>query len=169
MTVEELVAIEEIKHLKAIYFYTVDMKDWETIPTLFTADAEIDFSSEPEIAGQRESAAGSVVDSESWTFTGGSNYAAWLSSVLTGVVSIHNGHDPLITLVDDGSAAKGIWPMVDRLETKGEVFSGFGHYHDEYRRVDGRWLISKLVMVRMLAVWEPRDTVRLAPASTTRW
>ncbi len=43
---------------------------------------------------------------------------------------------PEITLTGPDSAT-GIWAMYDRVEMPGNRFEGYGHYHDEYRRVDG--------------------------------
>lgn len=39
---EQLLAIEAIKHLKARYFYCMDVKDWEGMREVFSADAIFD-------------------------------------------------------------------------------------------------------------------------------
>jgi hypothetical protein len=158
-TVEDLIALEEIKQLKARYFYTMDTKDWAGYAGTFTDDAEVDFSSQQDLTAQGETQS-EMLDTESWTFTGGAAVAAWLEPVLGAVTSVHHGHDPQITLMGPDTAT-GIWPMTDRLETTDEVFLGFGHYREEYRRVDGEWLISKLVLTRLLGVWERHNIVRL--------
>jgi SnoaL-like domain len=167
MNVEELTAIEEIKRVKARYFYGVDTKDWDLCASLFTSDATIDFSSQAEFAAEGASGAASV-QSESWTFTGGDEFAAWVGPRLQDVVSVHNGHDPIVTLADEGTAA-AIWPMSDRLETRSEVCLGFGYYHDQYRRIDDGWLMSGLVLTRLVGVREPREAARLPKDSPVRW
>jgi hypothetical protein len=165
-TVEDLIAIEQIKQLKARYFYTMDVKDWDGYAGTFTDDAEIDFSSQQDLTEQDDSAS-EMLDTESWKMTGGATAAAWLEPVLAKVTSVHHGHDPQITLTGPDTAT-GIWPMTDRLETSDEVFLGFGHYHEEYRRVDGEWLISSLVLTRLLGVWERRDISRLPTRAAVR-
>jgi hypothetical protein len=165
-TIEDLIAIEEIKQLKARYFYTMDTKDWAGYAGTFTDDAEIDFSSQQDLTEQGESAS-EMLDTESWRMIGGDAAAAWLEPVLGKVTSVHHATDPQITLTGP-DAATAIWPMTDRLETSEEVFLGFGHYHEEYRRVDGEWLISKLLLTRLLGVWERRDIARLPTAAAVR-
>ena len=157
MTLEELAAVEEIRGLKARYFYAVDTRDWALLESLITDEARIDFTSEPDLRGV-SSGAGSVIEAESWTFRGGAEFTAWVAPLLENVISVHNGHDPIITLTG-GETATGVWPMSDRLETQGEVFRGYGHYHDAYRRVESEWLISELTLTRLVAVvGEQRDT-----------
>ena len=44
--VDRLVAIEEIKALKARYFRTMDTKDWDAFAAVFAPDASMDVSGE---------------------------------------------------------------------------------------------------------------------------
>ena len=44
--VERLIAIEEIKHLKARYFRCMDTKDWDGLAGVFAPDAVMDMSGE---------------------------------------------------------------------------------------------------------------------------
>jgi hypothetical protein len=55
-------------------------------------------------------------------------------------------------------SARGIWAMFDRVEFDDVVdhghgvsrgFTGFGHYEEEYRKVDGTWKISFLRITRL--------------------
>jgi hypothetical protein len=52
-------------------------------------------------------------------------------------------------------AARGTWAMEDVLRwTAGgsdltQVLHGYGHYHDSYARVDGRWLIQSSSLSRL--------------------
>lgn len=162
MSIGELTAIEEIKTVKAKYFYAVDTKDWDLLASLFTADATMDFSGEADLAAAGGS--GSVVASDSWTFTGGEAFAGWVESVCADIVTVHVGHDPIISLTDERSAT-AVWPLADRLETGDEVFLGFGHYHDEYLRTDGGWLIARTVLKRIAGVRQRRDVVLLPTGS----
>ncbi len=68
------------------------------------------------------------------------------------VTSVHHGHTPEIVLTSD-TTATGIWAMEDELWwTNGDVeehLHGYGHYHEEYRKVEGKWLISYRTLTRL--------------------
>lgn len=68
------------------------------------------------------------------------------------VTSVHHGHAPEIELTSDATV-RGVWPMEDRLWcTDGdheEHLHGYGHHHEEYRKVDGCWLISARTLTRL--------------------
>jgi hypothetical protein len=68
------------------------------------------------------------------------------------ITSVHHGHTPEIELTSD-TTARGVWAMEDRLwwsngDTE-EHLHGYGHYHEEYRKVDGTWLISSRKLTRL--------------------
>ena len=44
---EQLLAIEEIKQLKARYFRSMDTKDWEGFASVFAPNAVLDVTGEP--------------------------------------------------------------------------------------------------------------------------
>ena len=80
---------------------------------------------------------------------------AAISTMLDGgtpVTTVHHGHMPEIELTSD-TTARGIWAMEDKLWwTNGdheEHLHGYGHYHEEYRKEDGRWLISYRKLTRL--------------------
>lgn len=155
--IETLLNIEAIKQLKARYFYTLDTKQWRDYGALFTADAVIDFSSQQALM-QQVGTLGALADDEIWRCVGGTALAAWIEPVLCDVASVHHGHDPQITLTGPDSAT-GIWAMYDRLETAQEVFHGYGHYHETYRRIEGRWYFASLTLTRLKGVWQRRDLI----------
>ena len=156
-TIETLLAIEAIKQLKARYFYTLDTKQWGNYGALFTADAVIDFSSQQALM-QQAGTLGAVAADEVWRCVGGAALAAWIEPLLGDVASVHHGHDPQITLTGADSAS-GIWAMYDRLETALDVFHGYGHYHETYRRIDGNWFFASLTLTRLKGVWQRRDLI----------
>lgn len=155
--IETLLAIEAIKQLKARYFYTLDTKQWREYGALFTADAVIDFSAQQALM-QQVGTLGALADDEVWRCVGGTALSAWIEPVLRDVDSVHHGHDPQITLTGPDHAT-GIWAMYDRLETALEVFHGYGHYHETYRRTDGRWYFASLTLTRLKGVWRRRSLV----------
>lgn len=157
-TLEDLIAVEEIKKLKATYLYTLDTKDWAGYAATFTEDADIDFSSHADLVTQNASASGELAEGTG-LYTGGAELVATLEVALADVVSAHHCHDPQITLTGPDSAT-GIWAMVDRLQTAEELFVGYGHYHEEYVRTADGWRISKLLLTRLLGTFEWPSVVR---------
>ena len=68
---------------------------------------------------------------------------------LDGVRTVHQVHSPEIEVA--GDEARAIWAMQDRLVwPDGRTLTGFGHYHERYRRVDGTWRIAEGRLTRLL-------------------
>jgi hypothetical protein len=63
-------------------------------------------------------------------------------------VGFHMGGAPIVE-VHDSERASAIWPFFDQLHRGTDRFRGYGHYHDEYRCVGGRWLVSHVRMLRI--------------------
>lgn len=151
--VETLLAIEEIRQLKSRYFQAVDDKDWEAIVEIFTDDAIVDFSGEGRHHVGHHGVVADAIVADDWKVIGGRAAARVIAGAVRDIVSVHQGHDPQITLTGRDSA-RGRWSMYDRLEYDGtEVMHGYGHYHEEYRRVNGCWRISALLLTRLRVVW----------------
>ncbi|EQB00037.1 nuclear transport factor 2 family protein [Sphingobium baderi] len=135
---ERLHAIEEISVLKARYFRFADTQDWNALRDLFTPDATLFFPEGQEKPLPRDES------------------IAHIKKVLAGVVSVHHGHMPEIELLS-ADHATGIWAMEDLVffppdrarETGVESVHGFGHYHEEYVRRNGRWSIHRLKLTRL--------------------
>ncbi|GAB2843756.1 nuclear transport factor 2 family protein [Actinocorallia aurea] len=147
--VERLLAIEEIKGVFAERLRCMDAKEWHIYPTLHTDDVVSD------TFGRLPGETPSPVDSDRHRVVGRDNVTATIRRLLDGpvpVTSVHHGHMPRIELTSD-TTARGIWAMEDHLWwTNGateEHLHGYGHYHEEYRRVDGRWLISYRNLTRL--------------------
>ena len=74
---------------------------------------------------------------------------AGLKEILTDVVTVHHGHMPEIEVTSD-TTATGIWALQDLLRwPDGHELYGYGHYHEEYEKVDGRWRITKMTLTRL--------------------
>jgi hypothetical protein len=129
-----LEAIEEIKRLKASYFRYLDLHWWDELRSLFTDDAVYDIGESTARPATPEDFLGRV------------------RSHLTQAMTVHHGHMPEITIVDD-THAHGIWAMYDLVEPAPDsgypVLTGFGHYTEEYRKVEGRWRIARLRLTRL--------------------
>lgn len=138
-----LLAIEDIKQLKARYFRYIDTKQWELLPSVFTADCAFGFEG--------------VVPGQVSRYASVDDFVAGLKVILGDVTSVHHGHTPEITL-SDPQTATGIWPMTDLLERPPghplPSFTGYGHYYEEYRK-DDEWRIASVYLSRLLKVEHP--------------
>ena len=95
---EKIIAIEEIRALKARYFRCLDTKDWAGFGEVFAEDAVFDIS---------DDVPGGVVNGRDKIVTAA-------SVPLTDCVSIHHGHCPEIEIIS-ATTASGIWAMEDML------------------------------------------------------
>jgi hypothetical protein len=127
---EELRAIER---LKATYCRALDTKQWDQFRSLFASD----FVSDTSESG------GEVVE-------GADAFVDFVSHALAKAVTVHQVQQPEIELLS-GATATGVWAMQDIVRFRpGVTLHGFGHYHETYEKIGGRWLIktSKLTRLR---------------------
>ena len=144
---ERLMAIEEIKQLKARYFRFVDTQAWDDFRGLFTDDATVSI---PENMPEPLSI---------------QDFMPRVADVLAGGVTVHHGHMPEIEILTP-ETARAIWAMEDRLYFPPGVrgvagaseIHGAGHYHETYVRVGGGWLIEtlRLTRLRLMVHAQPR-------------
>ena len=129
---ETLLEIERIKTLKSRYFRLLDCKLWNEWKECFSEDftavyegphPDIEFGSRDVLVEQ-------------------------LRQQLGDIFTVHQGHTPEIIITGEDTAT-GIWAMYDRVELAGAAFEGWGHYHEEYRKVEGDWKISRLRLTRL--------------------
>jgi uncharacterized protein (TIGR02246 family) len=124
--------IEAIRQLKARYFRTLDMKDWAGMRRVFTDDVVMDTSD----------AGGSVV-------RGADEFMTFLQEVLSGAVTVHQGHMPEIE-VTSSTTATGIWALNDLvIWPDGTRLTGYGHYHETYEKVGDDWRIKSSKLTRL--------------------
>lgn len=145
-TTEKLIAIEEIRQLKARYFRCVDAKDWAGYRDVFAEDVEFDVSVDVPDAGVIVGADAAV--------------AVPQSSLAGDVVTVHHGHQSEIEILSD-TAAKGIWAMEDRIwwgpqsDAPGQFMHGMGHYHETYEKTAQGWRIKSLRLSRLRVDFTP--------------
>lgn len=142
--IERLLALDEIKQLVARRCRYVDERDWDAYTACHTPNAVV------ETFGKIGSASGDVVGAEA------------ITEVTRGLLdgkdgkgrrtSVHHVHNPEIEFTSD-TAATSIWPMEDMLwweEDGVQHWShGYGHYHQNYEKIDGKWLISWRNLTRL--------------------
>ncbi len=129
MKVEDWLAIHE---LKARYCRLMDTKQWDDWRDLFTEDYALDVTEGTDLP---------VIQGR----------AAALDRVLSSIrhaTTVHQVHSPEIRI--EGDTAAGVWAMQDRvIFPNGRSLTGYGHYHDRFRRVDGAWRIAALKLTRL--------------------
>jgi SnoaL-like protein len=134
--VQRLLAIEEIKRLKARYFRYLDTQRWEDWGQLFAMNAVMEV---PEA---------DIVN------TGREEVVRNTSTALQGVKTVHHGHMPEIEITGPDTA-RGVWAMYDYVELPSADpgtragLHGYGHYLEEYTREDGQWRISRTRLERL--------------------
>ncbi|MCR5976663.1 nuclear transport factor 2 family protein [Gordonia jinghuaiqii] len=146
---ETVLAIDEIKRLFAARLRYMDTKQWHLYAGLHTDDVVSEtWGGLPDDKQPR-------TDDTANRVVGNTKLADTIRALLDGPVSVttaHHGHSPEIELTSD-TTARGIWAMEDNLWwSDGDQeyhLRGFGHYHEEYRKVNGRWLISYRKLTRL--------------------
>ena len=123
--------IEAIQQLKARYFRLMDAKQWDAWADVFTEDATVTASPNPDE-----------------TFRGRADIVRKVSAALREATTVHHGHMPEIELTGPATAT-GIWAMYDFVDMPQLVLHGWGHYHEEYVKQDGQWRIRRLRLTRL--------------------
>ena len=136
---ERILAIEAIKQTKAHYFRCMDMKDWDGFTAVFTPDATADYST-------------ASADSAEWKAAGAAKVVAFVRGVVEHAVSIHHGHMPEVELTSD-TTARAVFAMEDLIYwpegSRHRTMHGWGHYHETYEKIGGKWLIKTLRLTRL--------------------
>ncbi len=158
MTINELLAIEEIKQLRQAYSAHFDGQSVDDLAALFCADAVCEF---PEAFG------GDWVGAEAIR----TNFAGIMPALGDPFDTMHIVTNPWITLTAP-ETAHGRWYLTDQLVRQkagtGEMTTLGGHenpllflgvYEDEYRKVDGAW---KFARIRLSLLWPEREAAGLA-------
>lgn len=140
---ERLVAIEEIKRLKARYFRFVDTKDWAALQTLFSESAEF-FVSQDQIRALNLGGGEPIVE----CVRGPSQIVRFISNALHEAVSVHRGFMPEIDITSEHTA-RGVWAMEDHVRWPTKSLHGMGHYIETYERIDANWRISSFRITRL--------------------
>jgi hypothetical protein len=140
---ERLLAIEEIKALKARYFRGVDSKDAAVLRAVFCDGATTDFRSEAPTALMH--------DPDAFTRS--------TLDTLHGMITMHLAFTPEIEILSP-TEASARWPMSDRIWAQEGVparlpfkfFEGWGVYHDTYHRTAEGWRIASTRLERIKVI-----------------
>ncbi|BCK56629.1 nuclear transport factor 2 family protein [Nocardia wallacei] len=141
--------IEAIKRLKARYCRHLDTKDWAAWRSLFTDD----------FVGDTSEAGGRVI-------TGADAFVAFVIATLgkPSRITVHQVHAPEIELISP-TAARGSWALQDIVAlAPGLRLVGYGHYHETYEKVEGRWYLETSTLTRLREdLCTPFVSVRIPP------
>jgi hypothetical protein len=155
--IEQLLAIEEIRRLKARYWRFVDTKRWPEFGELFAPDAHfLDHAAQFGAEG-----AEAIRDK--------------IAGALDPTFSVHTGHQSEID-VDDDEHARGIWTLEDYLVfPPGEVtpeapyagasLRGWGHYVEAYVKLDGAWRFQTIDLYRLRVEVQTLQATRYPPVA----
>jgi hypothetical protein len=151
--VERLVAIEEIRQLKARYFRCVDTKDWEGLNDVFAPDVVFDRTYGKSVRNRWTGEWTPPLPATQLLVRGREEVIAMVKDAVADLLTVHHGHMPEISL-SDGDLANATWAMSDELRDRGGrlILAGRGHYHDTCRRTDGAWRIESSRLTRLSLV-----------------
>jgi hypothetical protein len=136
---ERLIAIEEIRNLKARRIRAMDEKRWADYEAMHAPDHVSEtYGGDPAI--------GARANTER------------LAKLLADVTSVHHAHTPEITFTSDDTAT-GVWAMEDHLFWRqGDAhhwLHGFGHYHERYRKTPQGWRFTYRRLTRLHVMTSP--------------
>jgi len=147
LTVDDLIAIEEIKRLKYKYVRCLDQKKWDDIAECFVPDAVASYGG------------------GAWAFEGRDAILEFLRTSM-GSEKFLSGHrvgQPEIDITGP-ETAKAIWALSDTVAQLefGVDIRGGAFYEDTYVKVDGEWKIKSTGYKRTYEEMEPRaDNITL--------
>ncbi len=121
--------IEDIKRLKARYWYACDHKDVEQVRECFMdGPIEIDYAGSTGKVAHRDALRDVFAK----------------VALRPEIVELHHGGPPRIELVDE-TRARGVWSLYYHvMDTERRTVNHVGgYYHDEYAKVGGEWRICK--------------------------
>jgi hypothetical protein len=138
---KRLIAIEDLRVLKARYWRYVDTQQWGPFRTLWAEDATFSAGADEFNPKGRDGITDAVAD------------------YLNGVSTVHRGYQHELEIVDEFTA-RGIWVMTDYLiyppggskpGSRGatDKVNGYGHYVDGYEKVGDDWLFKSVELYRL--------------------
>jgi hypothetical protein len=138
----DLVAIEQIKQLKARYFRGIDTCNLELLRSILAPEVRISFQSptyQLELNGLEQ-----AIEFYRTNFTNRR-------------FGMHNGHTPEIVV--NGDEATGLWYLNDLFINldKQTLLNGSAIYEDSYIKIQGEWRILRTGYKRLLEIIGPLD------------
>jgi hypothetical protein len=136
--------LEAIRRLKYAYFRTLDLKQFEDLGLLLTADAT------------------AAYEDGKTKLDGRPAIVAWLSDALgsPGIITEHHGHHPEIAFTS-ATTAEGTWYLQDRVVVPSAdlEIGGTAFYTDRYTLTDEGWRISHTGYMRVFEEHRTHSTL----------
>ena len=85
-----------------------------------------------------------------------------VEGALVGVTTVNHGHMSEMEMIEP-TRIRATWAMEDVLRYTADDprpisgFNGYGHYHETYVLIDGRWHIEKITLKRLLMLPRPKQ------------
>jgi hypothetical protein len=146
-TLAKLMAIEEIKQLKARYFRLMDTRDFDAMTEVFCREAEFDATEAlgfMPVGGTWQGERGAYL-------RGREEIMSFIRASFENSTSVHHGHCHEVT-IDSETEAHGVIAMEDYirgLDRTTKRLHAAGHYHERYRFEDGAWRIAHARLTRL--------------------
>jgi hypothetical protein len=133
--IEWLVAMEEIRQLKARRDRYVDAHDWDGYESLHAPDHVSHHAPDATLGGQPPA----------WN-SAAEMVANVRKIMVDGMITVHHSYDPEIVF-ETPTKARGIWAMTTASVSKGDGGKpgwgiSYGYYYETYEKRDGRWLFT---------------------------
>src|SRR5579863_1408873 len=123
---EWLVALEEIRMLKARRDRYADAHDWEAYESLHAPDHVSNNDGQEPWRSSKE-----MIDN--------------VSSIMDDMITVHHSYDPEI-IFESPTKARGIWAMsAGGVSKDGDEVTwthAYGYYYETYEKRDGRWMFT---------------------------
>jgi hypothetical protein len=156
--VQRLVAMEEIRQLKARYYRCMDTRDWDGLAEVFTPNAIFDLR---EVNSVRHPLTGVWTPpfaGEERVYRGHAAVIKMIRAAVSHLITVHHGHMGEIEITSD-TTARGIWAMEDIIRSPPGAphvwMQGFGHYHETYLRLEAGWAIETTRITRLYMATDP--------------
>jgi hypothetical protein len=128
-----------IRTVRQSYFHGVDSKNWNLFGSVLDEDSVLDLRD--------------ATDPPMPPITGRRAIVLAISETLAAYTTVHHGFLRELTFAGTDQAS-AVWSMEDILWTgeRGNLVKflhGYGHYHDQYKKVDGTWRIASCRLTRI--------------------
>ena len=127
----------EIENLQARYLFALDWQDPEAYASTFAPEGVLDWAGG--VVNGREAIRKEVVGMRATFAKRAANEAPKRPSRLRHMIT-----SVVLKIDGDKAASRSYWFEIDNnTSTRAPIVSGYGHYDDELRKVDGRWLFTR--------------------------
>ncbi|MBO2447823.1 nuclear transport factor 2 family protein [Actinomadura barringtoniae] len=152
----DLIALEEIRSLKARYLRSIDLKLWDEFAGTLAEDIVANY--------------GSPSGGRTLNFTTRDQVVDYMRNALgDGMTTVHVVHNPELTV--DGDTASGTWCLEDTVivDEYKLLIRGACYYTDTYRRRDGEWQIASTQYQRIYEYMVPFDAMPGFKLTANMW